>query len=264
MMESTPASGSAQVEDLMSEACDWIEARRSPGGGWGYNQTTADDADTTALALLALRQTRRTAAPEASDVLRACLCLDGGVATYPSHIPPGGAWAESVADVTPAVIEALAPGPHSPERRNALAWMLNRQRPDGAWDAYWWATPLYPAWWATRVFAAQMPAPARKRLLAFLLGCRAAGAFERALQALALSELGERDASARLARSLLAEQESDGSWRSSAVLRLSNPEIREPWRAIDAGPCYLDERRVFTTVTALLAVTKAVCVKSGA
>jgi hypothetical protein len=226
--------------------CDYLEEQTSASGAWGYNADTPDDADSTALAAVALRREGREV--NVAAFLRKCLRDDGGVATYPAGTPPGGAWTESVVDVTPVAMEALMQA----DNPDTLAWLVERQRTDGLWNAYWWLSPLYSTWWVARVFGKRLPPAAVDRMADGLNGWRAAGAFEQALLVLTRRELelgyaAERD-------ELLRMQGSDGSWGPSAWLRLTDPGSAEPWKRLDCGSCFLDDGAVFTTVTAIGAV----------
>lgn len=228
--------------------CEDLAALRGPHGAWGYNATTPEDADSTALAALALARAGRPV--DIRRFLASCYRDDGGVATYPPGTPPGGAWCESTVDVTPIVAECLSP----PDPARTLAWLLGRQRPDGLWNGYWWVSPLYPTWWVARVFGPHLPPAPRQRLLDAITGWSPTGAFEQALLVLTRRELGlsfaaQQDALARL-------QRPDGSWEPGAWLRLPDPACREPWSKLASGPCYLDHDGVFTTATALGALAE--------
>jgi hypothetical protein len=255
------AVDSAKVQQLRRDGCDALEARRTPGGGWGFNATTPDDADSTALALLALARNGRAIPAEAETVIGRCLQPDGGIATYPPHVPPGGAWSLSTPDVTSTAIAAMELDAARPTFQAALSWMLSRQRADGAWQAYWWTTQLYPAFWAAKVFGPHMPPAAQEQLRAFLRSYRPARAFETALHVLALDAMGERHLAIQGARALAQDQRRDGSWEPGAALRLASPSVKEPWRVVDSGPCYLDQNGIFTTATALGAIARGLALE---
>ena len=228
--------------------CEHLASLRGPRGAWGYNAATPEDADSTALAALALARAGHPV--DVRRFLASCWRDDGGVATYPHGTPPGGAWCESTVDVTPVVAEYLSP----PDPARTLDWLLGRQRPDGLWNGYWWVSPLYPAWWVARVFGRQLPPAPRQRLIDGISRWSPTGAFELALLVLTRRELGlpfaqQRDALARL-------QKPDGSWEPGAWLRLPRPNCREPWTNLASGPCYLDHDGVFTTATALGSLTE--------
>ena len=84
--------------------------------------------------------------------------------------------------------------------------------------------------------------------------------FERALQVLCLCRLRRVEPVPPLADMLAAAQLVDGSWPSDPILRLTHRHIDRPWTAgvgTDLGPLYADERRVFTTATAVAALASA-------
>jgi hypothetical protein len=182
--------------------------------------------------------------------LASCCREDGGVATYPHGVPPGGAWCESAVDVTPVVAEYLPP----PNPARTLDWLLRQQHPDGLWRGYWWVSSLYPTWWVARVFGPALPPEPRRRLLEGIAHWSPTGSFELALLLMTRRALGLPCDQQR--EDLLRRQKPDGSWEPSAWLRLPDPACREPWRTLVSAPCFLDEDGVFTTATVLGALTE--------
>jgi hypothetical protein len=111
--------------------------------GWGYNERTATDADSTAYAV---RFTRGDPA-----VLSRWLDADGNAHTFAGT--QFGTWAWAHADVTAAVGLALA-DPRTVRR----AVLAARQR-DGLWRSFWWATPAYATARALELLAASGGVP---------------------------------------------------------------------------------------------------------
>ncbi|WP_395292369.1 hypothetical protein ACF9IK_01215 [Kitasatospora hibisci] len=246
-------------------ALGWLRSARTPGGGWGYNGTCEDDADSTALAVRALRSRGLPVPSGALALLRRCRHPGGGVATYPPGSLPGLAWNAPTADVTGVAVEALGSG-----GSGATAWLLGQRGDDGLWCPYWWLTPLYP----TALSLDFLTGPARSHLaggtLARVLApTRGAvrryvpdGAFESALLLrcrLALGAAAPHD----VLGDLMERQDGDGSWPASAHLRLTAPAVHRPWTVADAGPVHLDHQRVFTTATALAALAAVVSDRGG-
>jgi len=89
----------SQIEDSL----DWLMEIRTPKGGWGFGQAgLADDADSTAWSIVALRQHGRVVPAESLELLRRCRRRDGGIAIDPESETI------SSADATAIVVRALA------------------------------------------------------------------------------------------------------------------------------------------------------------
>lgn len=231
---------------VVLDALDWLAATRTKGGGWGYRREVPDDADSTAWAALALRAWRRPVPGQARNILSSCRIGEGGVATYPAHTAPARGWARAAPDVTAVVLRTR------PAHAQALgdSYFSRWVSDDGLIPAYWWASRLY-----TRAMLLECPSLRQPALAAFretLTKFQPAGAFELALLLRCQLRLGLNGAA--IAGEVVAEQRHDGSWSPSALLRLSRPEIAQPWRTIDSGPLFPDICGVFTTATVVAAL----------
>jgi hypothetical protein len=240
----------------LERAGRWLLAQRGAGGGWGYSRAVEEDADSTSLALLFLAALGTPGPETAYAALRRYQRPDGGFSTF---LPDGltGSWGISHPEITPIAVLALRPAPggmSAADADGAIAAIRRARRPDGLWEAFWWASPL-PACEANLACLAALghpediPEPLRGR------------APEDALQAaLLLSLSAAREAPARLAtlsRILLAAQNADGAWRAAPSLRIPPRDRARPWEAPDSGPLYADPERLFTTATALAALGSA-------
>lgn len=110
--------------------------------GWGWNVAVDPDADSTAwvlrtnlgksnaeLALLSLADYQRD---------------DGGIATYASRSK--GEWSIAHPDVTANMILSLHVNGHASHGVNlesAVRYLVDQQKGDGHWDAYWWDSTVY-------------------------------------------------------------------------------------------------------------------------
>ncbi|MEU4065739.1 hypothetical protein AB0F25_25515 [Streptomyces wedmorensis] len=233
-------------------ALAWLRAARTPDGGWGYNRTCDDDADSTGLAVQALRSHGLPVPPDALDLLRRCRHTGGGIATYPPYSTPGAAWSTPIGDVTPTAVDAIGEG-----QPQAAAWLLGQRSENGLWRPYWWLTPLYPTASALDLLAGlsnpytrgQTLDPTREAMRRYVPD----GAFETALLLRCRLALRIKDTHEPLKR-LLDRQNHDGSWPASAYLRLTTPTVYEPWNTVDAGTVYLDQQRILTTATVIKAL----------
>ncbi|MGW4895333.1 hypothetical protein ACWEQL_24140 [Kitasatospora sp. NPDC004240] len=260
----------SQLPGLPADAAlGWLHAARTPGGGWGYNGTCDDDADSTGLAVRALRARGLPVPSGALAVLRRCRHPDGGVATYPPGSLPGGAWAAPTADVTATAVAGLGTG-----AARAASWLLGGRGDDGLWRSYWWLTPLYPTASSLDLLTGGLPTgdrltgglptggppagpqrrpvtdralePTREAVRRYVPD----GAFETALLLRCRLALGAPEAYETLG-ALLDGQRPDGSWPASAHLRLTAPTVHEPWNVADAGTVHLDHQGILTTATVL-------------
>lgn len=246
-----PELVSSRERARAQKSLDWLVSCRTTGGGWGYNGTTADDADSTGWAILALRDFHRPVPAESLDIIQRCRTVCGGVSTYPPDTAPGGSWTTGVADVTPVALRALGPEVTLAGRAQSMRFLESVQQPDGTWPSFWWLTPLFGTCRVLEV----MDQPSRRSTLdQTLRRWYPLGSFESALLLACRTSLGSGRRESLLLESLLAAQEAGGSWRGSAYLRLTDPLVDEPWKAIDAGPAFVDQKSVFTTATVLMAL----------
>lgn len=227
--------------EFLHRAADWLERNELEGGGWGYAKHTGADADSTALGILFLCALRRSPPESALARLLAYRRADGGFATYGFDQSFGG-WTASQVEITASAALALrAAGVGGDAVERAKAFVQRRRKDDGLWDSYWWKSPCY----ATEVAVRLLGEEAGRNAVASLCSLRPGNAFEAALQCLAGCDG---------AQNLVATQAPDGSWPSAPVLRLTRRDWYAPQESEDAGPCFADEQRIFTTATVVSAL----------
>jgi squalene cyclase len=232
------------AERAVERAADWLEANELDGGGWGYSEFTGADADSTALGILFLHAIGRRGPESALQRLLSFRRDDGGFATY-GFDQGFGAWTASQVEVTATAALALqAAQVFSDAAECAAAFLRRRRRVDGLWDSYWWISPCYATGMAVRVCGEG----ARQEAAKALREIRLLNPFDAALRSLVLG--GEVDL-------LTRSQHSDGSWPASPILRLTHRDQYAPQSSDDAGPCFADPQRVFTTATVVSALSCA-------
>jgi hypothetical protein len=236
------------VTKKLERAADWLEANELDGGGWGYTESTGADADSTSLGILFFHSIGR---PVSATALRRLLCFhrdDGGFGTYGLE-QSFEAWTASQVEVTATAalaLETIEEAPDIVER--AKAYLRRRRRGDGIWDSYWWTSPYY----ATEVAVRLLGEEARQEACVAMRKTGALNSFEAALRSLVFGCETE---------SLQEAQTPDGSWPTAPILRLTHRNVYFPQSSDDAGPCFADSRRVFTTATAVCAL--AACGAEG-
>ncbi len=232
------SSGYDAALPSLERAANWLSAAELDGGGWGYTESTGADADSTAFGILFLTSIGRRAPESAVRRLLRFSRDDGGFGTYGFEQSFGG-WTASQVEVTATAALALRSAAASEETiRRAECFVSTRRRPDGIWDSYWWTSPFY----ATEACVRLLGENAREEAAAALGLSRPANAFDEALRAMVLRK---NPAAAQLA---------DGSWASTPVLRITRRDVLAPPVGEDAGPCFADPGRVFTTATVLTAM----------
>jgi hypothetical protein len=272
-----------------------LRERQQADGGWGYHAEVPSDADSTAYALRFLLPFDRD-----GDHRAALHCLRrhrkgpaGGVATYAAPGPirrymgldDGFAidgWCQPHTEVTAAagLAFAIAGGSWAADAQAAWRYLRARQGPAGSWRSYWWVDDLYPTAQAVALARAAAPGDdgrkAAARAAAWAAARQAsdgswasqadgASAFVTALGVVVLtSARGFAASAARGVAALVGQQQADGGWASSPILRIPPPHVVEPddvghWRedALGTGVVISDRGRLYTTATALNALCLA-------
>jgi hypothetical protein len=251
-----PAGLSERTATARRAAADWLLANEFAAGGWGYNEAVGCDADSTASGILFLGSLRRPIRTRSHLRLAAFQRPDGGFSTYPADALMGS-WGVSHSDVSAVAVLALLTGypREDPVVARGIDYVLGQRDRGGGWNSFWWASPLY----ATSAGLALMRAigvPAAMDGWS-LAQATPRNAFECALL---ISCLADMDAPPELACALddelVAAQLSDGSWQSERILRVTRRDCFEPWIGGDCGALFADPARLFTSATALEALSK--------
>lgn len=283
--------------DALERAADALVRRQQPDGGWGYNEATPSDADSTSWAVLFLtglqhRPQFQDACRHAGAFLNRHQRRTGGVATYaepasirqymglPNWMPFWG-WCRPQIEVSAAAGRAqYALSTKAPLASSVAAWryVRSRQKSDGSWDSYWWTSP-HVATQQSVAFALVMhdQDPIRRAVAWALRGQRRDGGWETpgwttasalatalSLSVLAAAEVVDRRSVCRGIDALIRIQQDDGGWPSRPELRIPLPVDRGParddrWRPIrfDAGMVVADQHRTFTSATCVAALAEA-------
>nr|WP_255702451.1 prenyltransferase/squalene oxidase repeat-containing protein [Salinimicrobium sediminilitoris] len=148
-------------------------------------------------------------------------------------------------------------------------YLRNSQNEDGTWNSYWWNGPEYATCFAIEALKIQKLLPIQKQLdrtknwLKNQIVSDQISAFNLSLFLRIALAIDLIDCADLLMNRLIREQNPDGSWPSSAELRIPppwmvNPEENITWsyELLGGRSIRLDEKRLFTTATAILAIQK--------
>lgn len=256
-MRCLPEHLRAKAAPRVIAASHWLLDNEFADGGWGYNGAVGSDADSTSFAILFLASAGRRVPDAAYTHLARYQCSNGGFSTY-LFDGESDSWTASVPDVTPIALLALLTktAPDYRTLQRGIDYVLEQKTAEGLWNSFWWDSFLY----ATeanlsflRATNVEIPAPAD------LSRIPPANAFETALlisSLLYLDPFGQRTAIRNLADKLIVQQQSDGSWKTAPILRITRRDCFEPWTSNEPGPLFPDPHRLFTTSTVLHALSR--------
>jgi len=248
------------VAEPVQRSVQALLRRQRPEGGWGYNNVSPPDSDSTAWAakFLEVAGYRGAAMTMARDFLREHILSEGSLSTYAPTTairfvggPPAGGdlgWRSGhlcvAANAAAQMDGALT------------AYLRGAQGPDGSWRAFWWKGDAFSTALALQALKGDASAAANLERGVRWARTRSdtpASAFDRAWLADSLMRGGGDDR--KVARALLLElaheQRPDGSWASGAAMLFPDPSqvAREP-----IGATFLDDQRLFTTASVLVAL----------
>jgi hypothetical protein len=256
LLEAARSIGSLpRAAEAAGGAGRWLRRNRPYAAGWGFNEKTGPDADSTAYALLLLRELGEPVARRDEEWLRARWRANGGFATYERP----DQWGMAHPDVTPMAYRALAAEEQARLRTAIVACLHSSRETDGTWPAYWWRTRHYSTF-LNAALLRELEAGAQTAVVISEEESRTVrSAFDLAyLLGTAWLSWGAGAGTSRLAEELVALQRDDGSWPGTPILRVSRHDARDPWRHPE-GALYADTDHLFTTASAvrMLAMTSA-------
>ncbi len=245
-------SGNKQLTEVARETWNVLGWRRLSGyGGWGYNINSFEDADST---LWCLRLANRLGVGDkiraklAEESLARHINPDGGITTYAeeiftteSNLLDVSGWCQTHGDVT-AAAACL------PQFNDELCkYLVSNQDSNGAWRAYWFVDEVYSTALATEALSFNGD-PAYEancdKALSWIITmfgnnsfistnkCQNGSPFATALGARIIffndiEGRGEAIFQSTL-KWLLDNQNEDGSWQSSAFMRVPPMSLKDP------------------------------------
>lgn len=250
-----------KVNSAIRAASKWLLSSVLDDAGWGYNASVGSDADSTAHAILLLSSQRHTVSEDSYARLRQFQCPDGGFSTYCAD-GQKNSWVVSHPDVSPVVLQALLTkySRNEPFVARGVEYVLRQRTAGGVWNSFWWNSFLY----STDANLSLLNALDVRIDTASTEGCLrdliTRNAFEAALHLgiiLCLDAKGKEAKTHRLVEQLVGEQQPDGSWKSEPILRVTERDCFEPWKAVNPGREFADPNRLFTTSTVIGALSGA-------
>ncbi len=245
--------------------------------GWSYNDGVPPDADSTiwACRLGEALGDCSGAAANGLQFLQRCQRLNGGIATYPAanevrkamRLPESTrfrGWCMAHTCVTSAA-SGLNTFRNCPRLRDFL---VRTQDPEGYWAAYWWCDPEYATALSCEALAnsqSEAETQAVNNAVQWARGRGSSGTpFALGWRARILASVHDSTA-LDLAALLVERQLEDGSWSSSARMRIPPPYLKDPkyywgWSEEETGigSVRTDPARLFTTASVLAALTKCI------
>jgi squalene cyclase len=228
------------------------------GGGWGYNETVGADADSTAYSMLFLSSMKFSIPESAYELLCRFRQPDGGFSTYQPQYE-NDSWGVSHPDVTAIVIQALLTNQFESGSmvESGIDYVVRQQTAEGLWNSFWWETPLYATAASLELLQHARVrvdlSKTQQRLSLF----HPRNAFEAALLLSSRAHAGlPAEANRQLIDNLIGSQQSDGSWASEPMLRVTRRDCFDPWNRDDAGARFADPSRLFTSVVVLEALSE--------
>jgi hypothetical protein len=272
----------ARARRAALHAWSLLSERRARTGGWGYNSLLPVDTDGTTWGLrlaAAIGTQGSQPAQRARSVLAAHFLPDGGLPSYRGDVLTQSR--ESATDdglsgwcrvAHPCITAAAA----ILDDERPRAYLRRTQHEDGHWSGYWWEDDEYTTVLAAEALASRGGDKDRTRVDAAIRWAAsrigATGAVDSAssgspsvfataccLRILALGavDLAYEEERRRVVTWLLQQQKEDGSWPSSALMRVPGPEVLDPAGKIGPDAIYLDEAAFFTTALTVAALEAA-------
>jgi squalene cyclase len=255
-----------RVSNAIAKAAEWLVADLRTRHGAGYNWLCPADSDSTGWAVLFLRASGHKVEERLYELLLQRQNPDGGFATYDSDLlQPGHSWASSHPEVTPVALRALLTrfDDRNPAVCAGFDYVIKRARVNDLWPSFWWTNPVYSTCMNVTLLAdahLSRELQSTGRAVDALPEC--SDPFSIALLAEIGLSIDGQNGGAQLERRLRALcelQARDGSWPSSAILRLTHSDCPQPWRRDgDVGDLYPDVNRLITSSTVLRSLARGI------
>jgi len=235
------------AREAAENAAQYLLTSRRYEAGWGYNNLTGIDADSTGFALRLLRQLNYDIRPADEEALWLHWHDEGGFSTYlqDDH------WGDVHPCVTACAMMAVPPSQQAYFRKQIDGYTKRFQLANHTWASYWWKTHHYSTY-HHMVLLNQLGIPSIQPVLEMPTGN--ASAFE-IIYALGITYLmrGFDEHARQLLARLLPLQRVGGGWLGDYNLRVTEPSCAKPWQQPE-GHYYKDLYASITTASAVMVI----------
>ena len=245
-------TGNNEMLDIARETWNVLGWKRLNGhGGWAYNSNSLEDADSTLWCLRLANNLGvgdRIRAQMARDFILQLKTPRGGLNTYHKSQLAGGVANVDVSGWTMDHVCVSAAAAVLPQFNKILCGYLSgEQSTDGSWKAYWWVDDIYATAFAIEALSIADRKKYQEKLdkakvwiidkfdgdrLLKNTKCSDGSAFATALGLRLLFLLGGMESNKSLIVKIVswleANQNVDGSWASSALMRVPPMHLRHP------------------------------------
>lgn len=236
-----------------TKAAIWLDRHRPYPSGWGYNDTTGPDADSTGFAMSLIAETGLLRTPSDEQWLLTRWQPEGGFSTYDGS----DGWGLAHPDVTPVAFRALSLVARRQLVPHLIRYLCATREEDGTWPSYWWSTRHYSTYYNNRL----------ARLLGLDLTVHPPVVSSEDSRAVhSAFDLVFVTANAylydhampycvALVSELLSVQSKDGNWEGAKNLRVTRHDALQPWNNPE-GTTYVDDQHLITTASAIGVLTE--------
>jgi Prenyltransferase and squalene oxidase repeat len=258
----TPGFKQKIYQEKIQKAAEWLKQVERVDGGWGYNEKTRVDTDSTAIAINALAQLDISCDPKSISFICSLQGKDGGFATFPSRCTDD-AWSETIVDVTPIAIRALSTVTINTDIKSrieqAFEYLKNKQS-GVLWNSFWWTSEVYATREVVTLIATKDKTKSAQIASDYLKGreVKISTSFETALLA-DIEGVSLHGRSSKYLKALLKQQQKDGSWSGGRNLMHTPPTIKTPWDQPDEKKKGIeDPKHIFSTATVIRTIQIAI------
>lgn len=247
-------TGNQSAMKAALKAANWLTTNRTYSAGWGFNDTTGPDSDSTAMTIALLDELKISVAESDRVFLRDHWRGDDGVATYDEP----NAWATGHWDVTPWSYHALSPNDRKLFQDLFVEALGKNKMSNGLWRSYWWRNPFYSTFITLEMLdklGISEPIVENSDTTASI---EINNAFD--LACFIGIECIRNPSDERIGqhlRVLLNWQQANGQWRGAANLRVTDNTCYTPWLN-PSGLYYEDQKSTITNATILRVLSRII------
>jgi hypothetical protein len=262
------------ISKELTPSVDWLRKRYRPGYGWGYNMSSMTDAESTALAILALKRMNEPLPEDAATTLLKYRLPGGGYSAFKDWDLDRENGLGAVEITSAALLAQIETESIEIDQIcESVVNLRSQQRVDGGWNSFWWKDDMLATYRTVLALNAisqfvsakgdrQLPTDIIKLAVKCVTSTRpsiSAQAIpnEPFLLGLWLGSWVGVNGSVfypsihRIINSLRSQQQQDGCWLSVPIRRVAMTKLLRPWARSDSGRLYMDQECLITTTTTI-------------